>query len=82
MVSSFNPLLSATLTALCFCLRSQEAGDKFRLCVTADTVPKLLGKRLDLFLGERIQFLFGIVPALISISVCQFGITSFSAIME
>lgn len=68
MSSSFNPLLSATLTALCFCLRSQEAGDKFRLCVTADTVIQVGGKLLNLSLCELLQLFFAVVATVIRIS--------------
>ena len=68
MVSSFNPLLSATLTALRFCLRSQEAGDKFRLCVTADTVIQVGGKLLNLSLRELLQLFFAVVATVIRIS--------------
>lgn len=68
MVSSFNPLLSATLTALCFCLRSQEAGDKFRLCVTADTVIQVGGKLLNLSLRELLQLFLAVVATVIRIS--------------
>jgi len=69
MLSSFNPLLSATLTAIgCRRLRCQEAGDKFRLCVTADTVIQVGGEFLNLSLRELLQFFFAVVATVIRIS--------------